>query len=178
MSLNFVEEQIVFTHPLKDAFAAFNGKKHNANKAIDSGDSILTNKFPKALQNAYVTGLQGYYILPEKITVGQGDNAQTFPSNTRLFWRIRWEFDQENGPHVNAQFGSHPSSKFAYLLDSTKIVVNQKATMNSIARGLNRATSYQANDSVGKDIPIWEFGEEKALEDLKDYFKASIQENA
>ena len=30
---------------------------------------------------------------------------------------MRFDFDPVKGPHVNAQFGEGPSSKFAYQLD-------------------------------------------------------------
>ena len=84
MSIQLVEEQIPFINPLRDALSNFNGKRYNVDDAINSASQILTNKFSKGNENAYVTGLQGRYVLIEPSVIGTGDNAQRFASNTEI----------------------------------------------------------------------------------------------
>ena len=33
-----------------------------------------------------------HYKLPKKMTVGTGENQQTFQSGQNLFWRVRWDY--------------------------------------------------------------------------------------
>ena len=47
---------------------------------------LSPKKFRKGLQGPYEMGLQGCYILAEKMIVGTGENAQTFPHRTRAFF--------------------------------------------------------------------------------------------
>lgn len=173
------EEIITSTNPLKDALGNF-GKDNQGNNlasaAIDTADGILTNKFPQGRQNAYVTGLEGHYTLPQKTTIGTGDNQQTFQSGERLFWRIRWDFDPQKGPHVNGHFGTKPPSKFAYSLDSSRWPEQgdngAKKAMNRIVKDMNSKVKYEQTTNEGKNQPTWDTTEKQAIEDLKNYFKA------
>lgn len=174
------EEQFTSANPLKDALNNFGKDKQGnglASTALDTAEGILTNKFPAGKQNAYVTGLEGHYTLTQKLTVGTGDNQQTFASGTRLFWRVRWDYDPAKGPHVNAQFGTKSSTKFAYQLDSSKFTdpVPGK-TMNGIMQNLNKQCNYNTAINLGKDQPTWDSTEHQALEDLKKYFKSVVNE--
>lgn len=173
------EEIITSTNPLEDALGNF-GKDNQGNNlasaAIDTADGILTNKFPQGRQNAYVTGLEGNYTLPQKTTIGTGDNQQTFQSGERLFWRIRWDFDPQKGPHVNGHFGTKPPSKFAYSLDSSRWPEQgdngAKKAMNRIVKDMNSKVKYEQTTNEGKNQPTWDTIEKQAIEDLKNYFKA------
>ncbi|MCJ1470888.1 DENN domain-containing protein 5A [Pseudocyphellaria aurata] len=184
------EEAITSTNPLKDALSNFGIDKQGSNlaiAAIDSAEGILTNKFPDDKPNAYVTGLEGHYMLTKKTVIGTGINQQTFQSRNPLFWRIRWDFEPDQfdkkgklvkvgkGPHVNAQFGKNPSSKFAYQLDSSKFPDgNGKKAMNNIAKTLNKQCKYDMATNFGKEEPTWDTTKQQAIEDLKEFFKQTV----
>ena len=166
-------EQIVYSDtPLQDAFTHLNGKISRAHHAIDGAKGILTNKFPQNQANAYVTGLYGYYELPEKLTIGVGMYAQIFSSDANLYWQIRWDYDSSKGPHVNANFEKNPSVKFAYQLNSEQYAAgNPKKTMKLITDELNDVVGYDQSSNWGKNQPTWPKGERQAIEDLGSYFK-------
>ncbi|KAL8773087.1 MAG: hypothetical protein Q9194_004423 [Teloschistes cf. exilis] len=175
------EETLTSTNPLKDALNNFgtDGDGNNlANAALDTSEGILTNKFPKTIPNAYITGLEGHYTLTQKMTIGTGDNQQLFTSGTKIFWRVRWDYDDTKGPHVNAQFGSNPSSKFAYSLDSSRFPEQTenggKKAMQEVAKNLNKQCKYSSANNAGKDKPTWDTTEQQAIEDLKNYFKSVV----
>ncbi|KAI4253091.1 MAG: hypothetical protein LQ352_003901 [Teloschistes flavicans] len=175
------EETLTSTNPLKDAlnnFGTDSDGNNLANAALDTTEGILTNKFPKTIPNAYVTGLEGHYTLTQKATIGTGDNQQIFTSGTKIFWRIRWDYDENKGPHVNAQFGSNPSSKFAYSLDSSEFPDQTqnggKKAMEQVAKNLNKQCKYSYGKNAGKSTPTWDTTEDQAIEDLKTYFKSVV----
>ena len=136
----------------------------------------------------HVTGLHVHYTIPQgqKMTVGTGDNAQTFKSNSKIPWRVRWDYDPNKGPHVNAQFGTKPSTKFAYQLDSSLFLPRADLTnpdnpdvpdpgkaMQRIARNLNKQCKYERPLNEGKEgKPQWDTTEQQAIEDSKNYFKS------
>lgn len=121
-----------------------------------------------------MTGLEGHYTVIQKMIVGTEANQQTFQSGTRLFWRIRWDFDLQKGPHVNAQFGTNPSSKFAYQLDSSRFEIDAKKTIEKIVKDLNKQCKYDMGLNTAKDNPTWDTTEQQAMEDLKNYFKQVV----
>lgn len=179
------EESIISTNPLKDAFNAFGSDRSGnslASAALDGAENILTNKFPRQLANAYVTGLNGHYTLPQKLTVGTGDNTNTFGSGQRVFWQVRWDYDPVKGPHVNAQFDS---SKFAYQLASSQFqtpkkpnpeIENQaaKVTMAKITDDMNTMAKYSKENNMAKQEPDFQEagGEQNAISNLKEAWKA------
>ena len=80
------EEFTLSNNPLKTALNLFGTDKTGivfASNALDGAEEIILNKFPADRQNAYVTGLTGHYKLPQKLTVGTGDNQQTFQSGQK-----------------------------------------------------------------------------------------------
>lgn len=176
------EEISTTTNALKEAFNLFGfdkSGKSRATNALDGAEEIICNRFPKGLQNAYITGLTGHYKLPEKLTVGTGKNQQNFRSGENLFWRVRWDYDLKKGPHVNAQFGTNPSSKFAFKVDKSQWTKNgdvegnwPKQTMNKIIQDLNSKVGYSQADNMGKDEPKFPHGKDQAIQDLKNYFKS------
>lgn len=168
------EEVLKSTNPLKDALNNFGSKNGNslASEALNTAEGILTNKIPSGAQNAYITGLNGHYKLPQKTVIGTGDNKQTFQSGQSIYWQVRWDFDQTNGPHVNGQFGTKPSSKFAYSQDLSKTGQTAAKFMDATVKNLNKQCKYNGNLSYGKDTITWDTTEQQALEDLKSYFKS------
>ena len=93
---------------------------------------------------------------------------------------MRFDFDPNKGPHVNAQFGKGPSSKFAYQLDESKwpdgpnkLARMPKATVNTINE-LNDACNYDMVLNIGKSTPTWDTTEDDALQKLKDYYKNAV----
>ncbi|CAD6579893.1 MAG: hypothetical protein ASARMPRED_009287 [Alectoria sarmentosa] len=179
------EELTTSTNPLKDAFNAFGFDKSGnslASGALDSAEIIITNKFPEDLQNAYVTGLNGHYTLPQKLTVGTGDNTNTFASGQSIYWQVRWDYDPEKGPHVNAQFGSTKSTKFAYQLARSQFQIPTnpensaaKYTMSKIMKDLNSKAKYDLTVNMGKQgEPNYDLagGKQNALNNLKEAWKA------
>jgi len=78
---------------------------------------------------------------------------------------------------VNAQFGSKPSSKFAFKLDSSQFVqkgnLDQQMarTMFKITEDLNNRLGYDRAVNEGKEEPTFSKGKVQAIEDLKGYFK-------
>lgn len=59
-------------NPLKSALDIFG--TGNADSLLSSATTILTNKFPQTMMNAYVTGLSGKWTVPSKMTI----NGVTF----------------------------------------------------------------------------------------------------
>ena len=93
---------------------------------------------------------------------------------------MRFDFDKIKGPHVNAQFGKGPSSKFAYQLDQSKwpdgpddLKRMQKAMLNTINE-VNDACNYNRNTNIGKSTPTWDTTEDDAMQKLKDYYKNAV----
>ena len=172
-----LEELLPSTNPLKDAFTNFG--VDNIEAAINSATGIQTNKFPAEWLHAYVTGLIGHFELPAKLTIGTGDNKQVFKRGDRVYWNVRWDYDPVKGPHVNAQFGSKDSSKFAYQLDKEKWQDGDsdkgKKTMQQVIQNLNKAVKYNGNLNRLKDKITWDSTEEQAIKDLKDFFKAEAK---
>ena len=141
------KEQIIKSEDhLKDALNNFSEKKKNniIIEAIDSADDVMTNMFPQACQNAYVTGLKGHYTFSEKSKIGWKHNARMFYKGDISFWSIWWDFDQHKGPHVNANFGAAGNAvEFAYLLNPDKYEDNDpKKTMKRFANRLNTEAKY------------------------------------
>ena len=172
-----VEEALNSNNPLKDALNNFGDQ---ASAAIDSTEGIMTNKLPPKFQNGYVSGLKGHYTPTKTFSVGTGDNAQTFRSGQSIYWEVRFDFDPDKGPHVNAQFGKKPSSKFAYQLDQSKwpdgtddLKRMQKAMVNTINE-LNDACNYDRGLNMGKSTPTWDTTEDDAMQKLKDYYKNAM----
>jgi len=169
------------TNPLEDTFNALSTDKSGnslADRALDGTEFIL-NRFPKDKPNAFVTGLTGQYKLPNKLKVGTGDNQQTFPANQNLFWRVRWDFDLIKGPHANAQFGTKPSSTFAFKLDPSKFTNGDTTggkTMNQIAVDMNSKAQYSYNDNAGKSEPNFDMAgsKQKAMGNVKNAWKAIV----
>lgn len=120
---------------------------------------------PRDFLNAAVTGLAGDYLLPQKFTVGTGDNKQTFRARETLHWEVRWDHDERHGrgPHVNAQFGTRPLSKFAYYLHESKYIQIppeipaewKKATSNQMFQRLSNKVKYPMNHNAGKTTPAF-----------------------
>lgn len=118
--------------------------------------------------------------------MGTGDNANVFNAGERIYWQVRWDFDPTKGPHVNAQFGSGPSTKFAYQLDKSQFVTprnvdpndaNQaaKLTMKKLTNDMNEKANYNQAANAGKQgEPDWSQagGKDKAMSSLKDAWKA------
>ncbi|KAK0517182.1 hypothetical protein JMJ35_000337 [Cladonia borealis] len=172
------EECTFSNNPLRTALELFGTDKKGkclASNALNGAEEIILNKFPADLQNAHMTGLTGHYKLPQKLTVGTGENQQTFESGQNIFWRVRWDFDPVKGPHVNAQIGGKPSSKFAFQSDQSEFDQSDdnssnwpRKTMWKIAKGLNKKVGYSWRSNAGKDGPGSPRGEAQAVEDLKD----------
>lgn len=119
--------------------------------------------------------LEGHFKLPNKVTIGTGDNQQTFQANENLFWRVRWDFDPTKGPHVNAQFGTKPSSKFAFRLDPSKFTNGDPgASMGKVAQDKNKLVQYSKADNDRKSEPNFDKagGKDKVIENLKTAWKA------
>ena len=176
------EEYTFSNNSLRTALELFGTDKRGnglASNALDGAEEIIPNKFPADLQNAYVTSLTGHYKLPKKLTVGTGENKQTFESGQKIFWRVRWDFDPVKGPHVNAQIGGKPSSKFAFLLDESEYDQSHDdpskwpgKIMNKITKNLNEKIGYLWRKNTGKDGPEFPRGKAQSIEDLKNYFKS------
>ena len=170
------EDQVVSINPLKDALSNFgtDGKGNSfASAAIDSAQQISTNKLPANLINSYVTGLIGWYTVTQKTVIGTGTNAQTFPRGMNVYWNIRWDYDKDKGPHVNAQFGSKKSVKIAYTLDQSKYDKDAKTTMANKVNELNQACKYSQAKNAGKTgEPDWDSNRDQAMQDLKNHFKS------
>lgn len=176
---------MISTTPLRAALNLFGTDRQNislASRALDSADDILTNEFPFRRQNAYVSGLSGHYVLPQRLVVGtREDNRKTFQKGDDLFWRVRWDYDPdpEKGPHVNAEFGENPPAKFAFKLDPSQFdetLPDQsnwpKKTMDNIVNDLNNRVQYSRAVNDGQFHPKFSQGKLQAIEDLKTYFKS------
>lgn len=175
--LKRAEEASFSTNPLKEAFAVFGKDKQGnslASQALDSAQETTRNIFPKGSENAYVTGLKGTWTPPQKITVGSGDNLQTFESGKPLQWTIRWDYDTglkngkptgqaAKGPHVNVAIGKQPQSKFAVQLDPQEMAqynngnppdpneIGPETPSNAARQRAMRQVSNQLNQQVGWD---------------------------
>jgi hypothetical protein len=178
------EETRTVTHPLEEALNLF-GLDNDGTKvalaALDSATNLLTNKFPQGQENAYVTGLMGYIVLPKSLTIGTGDNRQTFRRSFNMRWEVRWDYDRTRGPHVNAAFGDHPASKFAFILDEAQYVrtgddPNQwpGRTMQAIVQSLNEIAGYPGAKNLGKTVLIFKNSREDTTDRLKSYFRGLI----
>ncbi|KIW13448.1 hypothetical protein PV08_08636 [Exophiala spinifera] len=82
---------------------------------LESSDlRIVTTRFPRGpMEGRYVTGLQGRCARQFHLVI----NAQQGTSRTieaGEHWMIRWDYDPEKGPHVNASFGTSNATKFAF----------------------------------------------------------------
>ncbi|KAI9655266.1 MAG: hypothetical protein M1829_000679 [Trizodia sp. TS-e1964] len=189
------EEIVESMNPLKEALANFGADKNGnsfAGAAMDTANHILLNKFPKDKANTYVTGLESIYTLTKKIYIGTGRNQKFFDSGTRLYWKVRWDYDEGKGPHVNAQFGKNPSSKFTYKLDPKKWPkVDSDGTEEDIERARKRArrmamvkimsnlnAKVKNNGKINQSKPkkTWKTSEKDAVRDLKEYFKQVAKE--
>lgn len=104
-----------------------------------------------------------------------------------MYWQVRWDFDNDKGPHVNVQFGSGPSSKFASRLHESQFVTpkkvdpnvaNQavKVTMAKIANDMNEIVDCNRSAMYkGKQEGLnWGEvgGKERAMNNLKEAWKA------
>ncbi|KAK0506901.1 hypothetical protein JMJ35_010601 [Cladonia borealis] len=164
-------EALNSNNPLKDALNNFGDQ---ASAAIDSTEGIMANKFSQDCQNGYVSGLKGHYTPTKTLSVGTGDNAQTFKSGQLIYGEVRFDFDP-NKEHVNAQFGKGPSSKFAYQLDQSKwpdgpddLTRMQKAMVEPI-NDVNDTCNYDIDLNIAKSTPAWATMEDDAMQKLKDY---------
>ena len=93
---------------------------------------------------------------------------------------MRFDFDPVKGPHVNAAFGSKPSSKFAYQLDQSKwpngpndLARMQNAMVKTI-NDVNDTCNYDMDLNIGKSTPTWATTEHDAMQKLKDYYKNAV----
>lgn len=112
----------------------------------------MTNSLPRNHRNAYVTGLEGYYISPRALKVGFGikeENQQTLAKGKPTKWHVRWDFDEVKGPHVNVQIGK-PYSNFAFKLDPSQYINGDpKLTMKSISDAMNKVANYEGPNLQG-----------------------------
>ncbi len=126
-----------------------------------------------------MNGLKGTYKLPEKITLGEGEDKWTYRRAERLMWTVRWDTDETKGPHVNAQFGKSPRVKYSFRLlpDAPQYVqtgneaTRANRTMDNIEGRLNDAAGWVAFDNRGRAEPVYWMGPLRAIKDLRDYFR-------
>lgn len=162
------EETATVINPLQTALQLFgfeHGGVPRALTILDSANNVMLIARPRDFLNAAVTGLAGDYLLPQKFTVGTGDNKQTFRARETLHWEVRWDHDERHGrgPHVNAQFGTRPLSKFAYYLHESKYIQIppeipaewKKETSNQMFQRLSNKVKYPMNHNAGKTTPAF-----------------------
>lgn len=76
---------------------------------------------------------------------------------------------------MNAQFGTNPSSKFVYSLDSSRFLEGEagaKKAMQDVVLNLNKQCKHKYSKNLGKDTIEWDTTKEQAIEDLKNWFKS------
>lgn len=131
-----------------------------------------------------MTGLTGNWTLPQRYTLGEGDEKWTFPRGYELLWTVRWDFDPrlQNGLHVNTQFGrSRPQLvKYSWTLlptspqYSTKgpVGTRQERTYNELQYRLNKFVGYEPLENLDPGAErVFPEGERLALEAIKYYFR-------
>lgn len=175
--------------PLKTSLGLFGADKSGnayASSVLDGADTLMLNKFPQGMQNAYITGMSGKWTPPAKVTIG----GTSFPANAQVPWVVRWDFDpvsvaltvigshctkswpQVKGPHVNFVIGKG-GSQTKVAVQSDLQGADPKVTMNNIVKNLNeQAGGYNMKQNMGKTEPEFPTSKEDSLNRLRDFFKS------
>jgi hypothetical protein len=88
-----------------------------------------------------VTGLEGRAGSKLQITVN-GVNKKTLEKDE--FFRIRWDWDESKGVHVNAEFGSKDMYKIAFKPSEWKVSPNDPTTYERTVRQQSSRLNYNS----------------------------------
>ncbi|MCJ1372515.1 hypothetical protein MMC20_003740 [Loxospora ochrophaea] len=140
------ELTIAGTDPLKSALDNLGSPS-----ALDSATGIVTNRLPRAQQNAYVTGLRGTLTAPRGgINIG----GQVLKGDVP--WIIRWDYDPTKNAHVNAEFGTGANNPtFAYTFSTGDNGQYGQNYMLDATRQLTNAVGLDTANSVGQPQPVY-----------------------